>query len=45
VSIGWTTRRAGDRSSLEDLMARSDWAMLEASEARLAASLPPAHQG
>jgi diguanylate cyclase (GGDEF)-like protein/PAS domain S-box-containing protein len=38
VSIGWTTRRAGERSSLEDLMARSDWAMLEAREARLAAA-------
>ena len=33
VSFGWTTRRAGDRSSLEDLMARSDWAMLEARDA------------
>jgi diguanylate cyclase (GGDEF)-like protein len=38
VSFGWTTRRAGDRSSLEDLTARSDWAMLEARDAALAAS-------
>ncbi len=38
VSFGWTTRRAGDRSSLEDLMARSDWAMLEARDAARAAN-------
>jgi diguanylate cyclase (GGDEF)-like protein/PAS domain S-box-containing protein len=37
VSFGWTTRRAGDGTSLEDLVARSDWAMLEAREARDAA--------
>ncbi len=30
VSFGWTTRQAGDRSSLTDLVARSDRAMLEA---------------
>ncbi len=40
VCCGWTTRQAGDRSSLEELMARSDWAMLEAREARRAASAP-----
>ncbi len=40
VSCGWTTRQAGDRSSLEELMARSDWAMLEAREARQAAAAP-----
>ena len=30
VAFGWTTRPAGDRSSLEELVARSDRAMLEA---------------
>ena len=40
VSCGWTTRQAGDRSSLEELMARSDWAMLQAREARQAAAAP-----
>ena len=43
--LGWTTRPAGDRSSLEELMARSDWAMLEAREARQAASAPFAAAG
>jgi len=38
VSFGWTTRAGGDRSSLEELVARSDWAMLEAKEAREAAN-------
>jgi diguanylate cyclase (GGDEF)-like protein len=38
VSFGWTTRQVGDRSSLEELVARSDWAMLEAREAREAAN-------
>jgi len=38
VSFGWTTRQAGDPSSLEELVARSDWAMLEAKEARAAAN-------
>ncbi len=38
VSFGWTTRPGGDRSSLEELVARSDWAMLEAKEAREAAN-------
>ena len=38
VSFGWTTRQAGDPSSLEELVARSDWAMLEAKEAREAAN-------
>jgi diguanylate cyclase (GGDEF)-like protein/PAS domain S-box-containing protein len=37
VCCGWTTRPAGDRMSLEDLMARSDWAMLESREGRAAA--------
>ncbi len=36
VCCGWTTRQAGDRISLEDLVARSDWAMLESREARRA---------
>jgi diguanylate cyclase (GGDEF)-like protein/PAS domain S-box-containing protein len=36
VCCGWTTRPSGDRSSLEDLIARSDWAMLESREGRLA---------
>ena len=34
VCCGWTTRQAGERTSLEDLVARSDWAMLESREAR-----------
>ncbi len=46
VCCGWTTRPAGDRMSLEDLMARSDWAMLESRGGRRAAlghsRLPPA---
>ena len=37
VSLGWATRWAGERSTLEDLVARADWAMLEAREARRAA--------
>lgn len=32
ISCGWTTRQGGDRTSLEELMDRSDWAMLEARE-------------
>jgi diguanylate cyclase (GGDEF)-like protein/PAS domain S-box-containing protein len=44
VSFGWTTRQAGDRSTLAELMARSDWAMLEAKEAREAARGPHARQ-
>ena len=36
VAFGWTTRRRGDRTSLEDLVARSDWAMLEARDGRRA---------
>ena len=36
VCCGWTTRQSGDRSSLEELIARSDWAMLESREGRLA---------
>jgi diguanylate cyclase (GGDEF)-like protein/PAS domain S-box-containing protein len=34
VCCGWTTRQVGDRTSLEELVARSDWAMLESREAR-----------
>jgi diguanylate cyclase (GGDEF)-like protein/PAS domain S-box-containing protein len=34
IWCGWTTRLAGERTSLEDLMARSDWAMLESHEGR-----------
>jgi diguanylate cyclase (GGDEF)-like protein/PAS domain S-box-containing protein len=41
VSFGWTTRVAGDRSSLEELVARSDWAMLEAREVRRAVARTP----
>jgi diguanylate cyclase (GGDEF)-like protein/PAS domain S-box-containing protein len=44
VCFGWTTRGAGDRASLAELVARSDWAMLEAKEARLAARGPHARQ-
>jgi diguanylate cyclase (GGDEF)-like protein/PAS domain S-box-containing protein len=33
VAFGWALRQPGERSSLEDLMARSDWAMLEARDA------------
>jgi len=44
VSFGWATRRAGDRSSLVDLVARSDWAMLEARAARQAARGTAARQ-
>jgi len=36
VCCGWTTRQVGDRTSLEELVARSDWAMLESREARQA---------
>ena len=36
VCCGWTTRPGGDRTSLEDLMARSDWAMLESRDGRQA---------
>ena len=36
ICCGWTTRRSGERTSLEDLVARSDWAMLESREARRA---------
>ena len=42
VSFGWTTREAGDRSSLAELVARSDRAMLDAKEARQAACGPEA---
>ncbi len=40
VSFGWATRLPGDRTSLEDLMARADWAMLEARDAQEAAGRP-----
>jgi len=36
VCCGWTTRQSGERTSLEDLIARSDWAMLESREGRRA---------
>jgi diguanylate cyclase (GGDEF)-like protein/PAS domain S-box-containing protein len=36
VCCGWTTRPAGEHTSLEDLVARSDWAMLESREGRQA---------
>jgi diguanylate cyclase (GGDEF)-like protein/PAS domain S-box-containing protein len=45
VCCGWTTRQADDRMSLEELVARSDWAMLESRDGRRAAtgsSSPPA---
>ena len=38
VSFGWTTRPAGTRFTLDELVARSDRAMLEAHDARVAAS-------
>ena len=37
VCLGWTTRQPDDCVPLAELVARSDWAMLEAREARLAA--------
>jgi diguanylate cyclase (GGDEF)-like protein/PAS domain S-box-containing protein len=37
ICCGWTTRRVGDQTSLEDLMARSDWAMVESREGRQSA--------
>jgi GGDEF domain-containing protein len=37
ICCGWTTRRVGDQTSLEDLMARSDWAMVESREGRRSA--------
>jgi len=40
VALGWTTRRAGDPASLEDLVARSDLAMREARRDRHSASGP-----
>ena len=40
VCCGWTTRQGGERTSLEDLMARSDWAMLESREGRQATFTP-----
>jgi diguanylate cyclase (GGDEF)-like protein/PAS domain S-box-containing protein len=40
LSFGWTTRPAGTRYTLDELVARSDRAMLEARDARVAASAP-----
>ena len=37
ISCGWTTRQGGERTSLEDLVAQSDWAMLESRDDRQAA--------
>jgi diguanylate cyclase (GGDEF)-like protein/PAS domain S-box-containing protein len=37
VCLGWTTRQPADCVPLAELVARSDWAMLEAREARSAA--------
>jgi len=36
ISCGWTTRQGGERTSLEDLVAQSDWAMLESRNDRQA---------
>lgn len=44
VSFGWTTREAGDRATLAELVARSDRAMLDAKEARQAARGPQARR-
>jgi diguanylate cyclase (GGDEF)-like protein/PAS domain S-box-containing protein len=41
VCCGWTTRPAGDRMSLEELVARSDWAMLESRDGRRASLRSP----
>jgi diguanylate cyclase (GGDEF)-like protein/PAS domain S-box-containing protein len=41
VSLGWVTRRPGDPASLEQLVARSDWAMYEARETTRDAAGPP----
>jgi diguanylate cyclase (GGDEF)-like protein/PAS domain S-box-containing protein len=38
VCCGWTTRPGGDPMSLEELVARSDWAMLESRDGRQAAN-------
>jgi GGDEF domain-containing protein len=38
ICCGWTTRPAGDRMSLEELVARSDWAMLESRDGRRAST-------
>jgi diguanylate cyclase (GGDEF)-like protein/PAS domain S-box-containing protein len=40
VCFGWTTRPVGTRFTLEELVARSDRAMLEARDARMAAAAP-----
>ena len=45
VCCGWTTRQGGERTSLEDLMARSDWAMLESREGRRATFGPGSGAG
>jgi diguanylate cyclase (GGDEF)-like protein/PAS domain S-box-containing protein len=36
ISCGWTTRQGGERTSLEELVAQSDWAMLESRHDRQA---------
>jgi diguanylate cyclase (GGDEF)-like protein/PAS domain S-box-containing protein len=36
VCCGWTTRQSGEPTTLEDLIARSDWAMLESRDGRRA---------
>lgn len=41
VSLGWVTRPAGDRSSLDDLMAGADQVMYESRTARRAARQAP----
>ncbi len=45
VCCGWTTRQSGERTSLEDLIARSDWAMLESREGRRATFGPGSGAG
>ncbi len=43
VSFGWTTRPAGTRFTLDEMVARSDRAMLEARDARRAATASGRH--
>lgn len=45
VSYGWTTRLSGERCSLEELVERSDRAMLEARAVRRAAAGPSGRSG
>ncbi len=44
VAFGWATRKPGDRTSLEDLVALSEWAMLEARDAKREAGGGPLPQ-